>query len=189
MCLVFFLLFSTQKNLIHSALLKLHSLSSNGRGRGRKGYVQGSGHQAACGGGILARCVAVPVSRTPEIQVAGDCIFHSLNKQPLEGLGAGGDVTCGDVFSFQQQEAVLDFGGSDPAEGRAVAACGDGTPPHQCGSPRAVPPAQPGSHQPHNGQWSLGIFPYAPCTLPGRSRSCCPNTSIPLAWPSGRDTQ
>ena len=40
-------------------------------------------------------------------------------------MGAGGDVTCAAVFSSQLQEVVLDLGVSDPAAGRAVAACGN----------------------------------------------------------------
>ena len=58
----FFVVIQHRKQLlIHSALLKLHSLSSNGRRRGRKGYgpVKGSGDQMAHGGGSLAQCVAV----------------------------------------------------------------------------------------------------------------------------------
>lgn len=88
-----------------------------------------------------------------------------LDLPQLEAMGAGGDFTCTDVFSSQPPEVFLDFGGSDPAEGRVVAACGNGAPPHQCGSPQAVLPVQPGLHQPHNGQWPLGIFHglHAPC--------------------------
>lgn len=119
----------------------------------------------ACGDGTLSHCVAVTISQTEELQAAGDCIFRGLNKQPTEAMRAGGDVTCADVFSSQLQEVVLDLGVSDAPLGRAVAACGNGTPAHHCGSLWAVPPAQLGSHQPHNGWCSLGLFHglHAPC--------------------------
>ena len=62
----------------------------------------------ACGDGTLSHCVAVTISQAEELQAAGDCISHGLNKQPVEAMGAGGDVTCADVFSSQLQEVVLE---------------------------------------------------------------------------------
>lgn len=151
--------------------------------------VKGSQDQMACGDGPLSHCVAVTISQTEELQAAGHCIFHGLNKQPVEAVGAGGDVTCADVFSSQLQEVVLDLGVSDAPVGRAVAACGNGTPAHHCGSLWAVPPSTTGVAP--TSQWLVlsGAVPRAPCTLPGGAQDCCPNISIPSAWPSGRDTQ
>lgn len=118
-----------------------------------------------------------------------DLTFHSLNKQPPEAIGAGGDITCPDVFSSQLQEVVLDLGVSDPAAGRTVASCGNKTSPHQCGSPRAVLPAQLESHQPHNGWCSPGLFHGFHALCQGGLKAAALTSSFPLTRPSSRNTQ
>lgn len=118
-----------------------------------------------------------------------DCVFHSLNKQPVETIGAGGDATCADIFSFQLQEVVLDLRVPDPAVGRMAASCGNKTPPHRCGSSWTVLQTQLGSHQPHNGWCSPGLFHGFHALGQGGLKAAALTSPFPLTRSSSRNTQ
>lgn len=139
----------------------------------------------ACGGGTLAQCAAGTASQTQELQAAGDCIVHGLNKQPLEAMGAGGDVTCADVFSSQLQEVVLDLGVSDPPCRKSSSCLWQWETTTSVWLPMGCPPSTAGVTP--TSQWLVfsGVVPQAPCTLPGRAlTSPSPQHGLAAGMPS-----